>query len=55
EEYVLVDSRRRAVERFRRTGPDLWIYKHYAPDESITLETVGLTCSIASLYRRTRL
>lgn len=50
EEYLLVDSRRRAVERFRRTGDSLWTYQRYAPDESVTLATIGLTFPLATLY-----
>jgi Uma2 family endonuclease len=55
EEYLLVDSRRRAVERYRRAEHGRWIYQRYGPDASVTLETIGLTCSIANFYRRTPL
>ena len=55
EEYLLVDSRSQAVERYHRTAPDLWTYRRYATDETVTLETVGLTCPVSTFYRRTRL
>lgn len=55
EEYLLVNSQRRAIKRFRRTAQGLWIYQHYAPDETIVLETIGLTCTFATVYRRTSL
>ena len=54
-EYLLVESQRRAVERFRRTAPGLWLYQRYAPDDQITLETIGLACPIGAFYRRTPL
>ena len=50
DEYFLVEARRRSVERFRRSERGLWIYQQYAPDASVTLESIGLTCSIADLY-----
>jgi len=55
EEYVLVDSRRRAVECFRRTEHGLWLYQRYDGDATITLETVGLTRPIAIFYEDTPL
>ena len=55
EEYLLVDSRSQAVERYHRTAPDLWTYRQYAPDETVTLETIGLTCPVATFYRRMQL
>lgn len=54
EEYLLVDSRHRAVERFRRADQRLWLYQRYGPDENITLESIGLTCPVATFYRRTQ-
>jgi len=55
EEYLLVSARRRAVEYFRRAAAGLWTYQRYGPDEMLTLESIGLTCPVAALYRRTRL
>lgn len=55
EEYVLVNSRQRSVERFRRAERGLWIYQRYDPDSAITLESVDLSLPLAAIYRRTRL
>ena len=55
EEYSLVDGRKRGVERFRRSERGLWVYQRYAPDALITLETIGLTCSVADIYDGTGL
>jgi Uma2 family endonuclease len=54
QEYLLVDSRRRAVECFRRVDQRLWIYQRYGRNESITLESIGLTSPVATFYRRTQ-
>lgn len=53
EEYLLVDSRRRAVERFQRAAGGLWTYQRYAPDSGVTLETVDLTLPVAAFYEDT--
>jgi Uma2 family endonuclease len=53
EEYLLVNSRRRAVERFRRTDRELWLYQRYDADATVTLETLELSCPVALFYRRT--
>ncbi len=55
EEYLLVDSRQRSVERFRRTTPNLWTYQRYGADDDVTLETIGLTCPVTRFYDRTQL
>lgn len=54
-EYLLVESRRRSVEHYRRATPNLWTYQRYDPGVTITLETLGLTCPVAAFYRRTEL
>ncbi len=55
EEYLLVASRRRSVERFRRTEHGRWIYQRYTSEERVTLEAIGLTSPVAAFYQRTRL
>lgn len=55
EEYLLVNSRRRAVEVFRRAEHGLWLYQQVAPDDAVALATIGLTCPVAAFYRRTQL
>jgi len=53
EEYLLVDSRCRSVERFQRAMEGRWTYQRYAEGDVITLESVGLTCAVAAFYRHT--
>ena len=50
EEYVLVDSRHRSVERYRRAEHGRWIYQRHGPHEEVTLETIGLTVPVATFY-----
>lgn len=50
EEYLLIDSRRRAVERFRRTDDGGWLYRRYGDGDSVTLDTIGLTVAVGALY-----
>ncbi|HEY8284243.1 MAG TPA: Uma2 family endonuclease [Chloroflexota bacterium] len=54
DEYLLVDSRRRSVERFQRTTEGRWTYQRYSAEDAITVESVGLTCAVAAFYRHTR-
>jgi len=55
EEYLLIDSHQRSVERFHRTAPNLWSYQRYGPSDDVTLETISLTCPVARFYDRTQL
>jgi Uma2 family endonuclease len=50
EEYLLVDGRRRTVERFRRIADNGWLYRRYGDRDSITLETIDLTVAVGALY-----
>jgi Uma2 family endonuclease len=54
KEYLLVDSRRRSVEIYRRAEHNRWLYERYSADAAITLESIGLTCSVAAFYRHTQ-
>jgi Uma2 family endonuclease len=49
EEYVLIDSRRRACEVFRRR-PDGWLLD--APPENgwLTLHSIGFECPLEAVY-----
>ncbi len=38
------------VERFRRTALGLWTYQRYAATATVTLDTIGLTCPVATFY-----
>jgi Uma2 family endonuclease len=53
EEYLLVDSRRRSVKRFQRAAEGRWIYQRCSAEDTITVESIGLTCAVAALYRHT--
>jgi Uma2 family endonuclease len=55
DEYLLIDGRRCVVELFRRGERNLWLYRLYGPDDSLTLETIGLTCTLAEIYEGTGL
>ncbi len=55
EEYLLVNSRHRSVERYHRDARGLWTYQRYAPNDTITLETIGMNCPVGTLYRGTQL
>lgn len=50
QEYLLVDSRTRAVECFRRSTGDLWTYQRYEGAGTVTLQTIDLTVSLPMLY-----
>ena len=54
-EYLLVDARRRTVERYWRSENGVWRSERRAADGSLTLESIGLTCPVDALYRRTSL
>ena len=48
-EYLLIDSRRRAVEVFRRQ-PDGWLLAPVAPDGWLELHSLGFRCAVDALY-----
>lgn len=51
EEYILVNSKHRRVETFRRNGQGLWVLQTYTPTEGIfTLHSIDLIVSLAELY-----
>lgn len=49
QEYVLVDQERQWVELYRRT-PQGWLHQTATAEESITLESLGLTLAVADIY-----
>jgi Uma2 family endonuclease len=53
QEYVLVATRYQAVEVYRRTPKGWTEYHIYGPGEDIELTTIGVTLSVAAIYRRT--
>ncbi len=52
QEYVLVATKRQAVEVYRRT-PDAWTFHTYGPGDTIELPSIGARIPLAALYRRT--
>ena len=48
-EYLLIDSRHRAVEVFHRQ-PDGWLLAPVAPDGWLELKSLGFRCGIDALY-----
>jgi Uma2 family endonuclease len=49
EEYVLIDSHRRACEIFRR-HPDGWLLDPVAEDGRLVLHSIGFDCPLDALY-----
>jgi len=52
QEYVLVVTRRQAVEVYRRT-PEAWTFHTYGLGDTIDLPSIGARIPLAALYRRT--
>ncbi len=48
-EYLLIDSRRRTVEVFRRQ-PDGWLLAPVPPDGRLGLASIGFDCALDALY-----
>ena len=48
-EYLLIDSRRRSVEVFRRQ-PGGWLLAPVAPDGELELSYLGFRCAVDALY-----
>lgn len=53
QEYVLIDSRRRSVEAFRR-HPDGWILQPVPEDGRLALASLGFECSMDAIYEDVR-
>jgi Uma2 family endonuclease len=49
DEYVLIDSRSRAVEVFRR-HPEGWILQPVPDDGRLRLATLGFECTVDAIY-----
>ncbi len=51
EEYVLISTRHKRVECFRRNEAGLWVLQFYLPEnEKFVLESVGFANTFAALY-----
>ncbi len=56
EEYVLVNSKHRRVETFRRNDQGLWVLQTYTPDnQTFELQSINLTAPFADLYENVEL
>jgi Uma2 family endonuclease len=55
QEYVLVSSDQINVECFRRGEGQLWLYRAYSAGDTITLESVGWTGTMAQIYEEVQL
>jgi Uma2 family endonuclease len=53
EEYMLVDTERKAVYLYRRKTENLWILQLCGPDDMAELESVGGIFSVADIYEHT--
>lgn len=51
EEYVLVDTQRRAVDVYRRARKDLWTLHLFRSDDQIELASLNISFSMTALYR----
>ena len=52
QEYVLIQSEKIGVECFRRNQQGLWVLYPYEQGDTITLESVGLSLPVETLYRQ---
>ncbi len=52
QEYVLVTTKRQAVEVYRRT-PEEWTFHSYGPSDTLELKSIGARIPVSALYRRT--
>ncbi len=54
-EYVLVDTRRVAVDVYRRRGDGNWPLQSYGPGDIVVLESIAGTLPVAAFYERVAL
>ncbi|PSO59941.1 MAG: hypothetical protein BRC38_10085 [Cyanobacteria bacterium QH_6_48_35] len=54
QEYVLIQSEKIGVECFRRNQQGLWVLYPYEQGDTITLESVGFSLPVETLYRQVR-
>jgi Uma2 family endonuclease len=55
EEYLLIDGRRRSVERYRRAADGPWTYWRYASGDTVIVDTIDLACPLDAFYIGTTL
>lgn len=49
-EYVMIDTQMQAVEMYRRASENLWMLHLFGADDQVTLASLGISFSVASLY-----
>ncbi|MDJ0618054.1 MAG: Uma2 family endonuclease [Calothrix sp. MO_192.B10] len=52
KEYVLIQSTEMSVDCFRLNEQGLWVYYPYIAEDTLTLESVGFSIPVESLYRQ---
>lgn len=51
QDYVLISSDRPLIEVYRRGEGRTWLYDHYGIDDTLVLESLEFSCSIAQIYQ----
>ena len=55
QDYLMIDSERVHVEHFQRQSDTQWLLSEYSkPEDELTLNSVGLTLSLETIYQRTQ-
>jgi len=54
-EYVLVETRKVAVEVYRRGAGETWVRQSYGPGDEVAFESIAGTIPIAAFYERVTL
>ncbi len=52
QEYVLLESEHMGAECFRRNDQGLWVLYPYEADDMLTLESIGFSIPVQSLYQQ---
>ena len=55
QEYLLINTKRKQVECYRRGEGRMWLYYSYIAGESIHLESIGVDVAVTQLYQNVRL
>jgi len=50
QEYILIDSESVSVETYQRGEGKLWLYKAYTEHETMPLQSIDFSLSVADLY-----
>lgn len=55
QEYILIDSRERLVERIFRQSDNSWKFDKLLPNEALELSSIGCTLSLDDIYYRVQI